>query len=230
MNTLDLIVLAVIALSALFAFVRGFVREALSIAAWIGAGIVTYEFVHLLQPTFRKMITAVWLADLSAGFVLFVVSLLLFSIVVGLVSSQVRAAGLGALDRSLGLLFGLARGAFLLCLGYLLLPRVLPEESWPPWIAQARSRPMLAYGAAQLQQLVPRQMIEHAPSSMIRTGQSMINAGEAIRSLQTATDPEGKPAPPPPAANDKPQAPAPGYTPDERRELDRALEQMGGKK
>ena len=75
LNALDIIVIAVIALSALFAFARGFVKEALSIAAWVGAGLITLYGLPALRPVAQKYITTPLLADAVAGVTLFVVSL-----------------------------------------------------------------------------------------------------------------------------------------------------------
>ena len=74
MNALDIIVIAVIALSALFAFARGFVKEALSIGAWLGAGLVTLYGLPLVRPFVRQYIGTPLAADAAAGSALFIVS------------------------------------------------------------------------------------------------------------------------------------------------------------
>src|SRR5260221_1160500 len=79
-NALDIIVIAVIALSALFAFARGFVKESLSIAACVGAGLITLYGLPLVRPFARKYISTPLLADGAAGFTLFVVSLIILSL------------------------------------------------------------------------------------------------------------------------------------------------------
>jgi membrane protein required for colicin V production len=223
MNTLDIIVVAVIALSGLFAFVRGFVRETLSIAAWVGAGIVTAYSFHLFQPTMRHLISAAWLADLLTGIVIFVVCLVLFSIVVGMISAQVRAIGLGTLDRALGLAFGVVRGGVLLCLAYLMMSHFLPADSWPPWIVEASSTPLLAKGAAGLQQLIPRQVIDRGTSAAVAAGQKIGAAtGQTAQTIGSPFDALREPPKPKPAAT-----PAqPGYAPEQEREMNRAIQSI----
>jgi membrane protein required for colicin V production len=156
MNSLDLIVVAVVALSGLFAFIRGFVREALSIAAWAGALAVAMYFYTPVLPLVQNVIKSVLAAQLFTGIGLFLISVVFFSVIVGVVSSRVRGSGLGALDRALGLLFGVTRGIVLVSLGYLVLTHLLKTEDMPPWVVDARSRPLLAKGAEQLQQMIPR--------------------------------------------------------------------------
>ena len=71
MNALDLAVLGVIGLSAVFAFARGFVRETLSIVAWVGAALITlYGFAYAYGAIIR-FVTTPLLADLIAGAGLF---------------------------------------------------------------------------------------------------------------------------------------------------------------
>ncbi|HVJ55747.1 MAG TPA: CvpA family protein [Aliidongia sp.] len=158
MNTLDFIVVAVVALSGLFAFVRGFVREALSIAAWAGALVVAIYFFTPVEPLVQSIVKSVLAAELIAGIGLFLIAVLLFSILVGIISSRVRSSGLGALDRALGLLFGVVRGVLLVSLGYLVMTHLLKSEDLPPWVVEAHSRPLLAKGAEQLQQMIPHNL------------------------------------------------------------------------
>ena len=66
MNALDIIVIAVVALSALFAFARGFVKESLSIVAWVGAGLITLRGLPHLSPVAEKYITTNWNAAAAA--------------------------------------------------------------------------------------------------------------------------------------------------------------------
>ena len=165
MNTLDIIVVAVVALSGLFAFVRGFTREALSIVAWLGAIAVAIYGAPYVEPTVRNFVHAVWLADTLTYLAPFLVAVILFSVLVGLIAAQIRMIGLGALDRALGLLFGVARGVLLLCLAYLVMISMLQPENTPPWVMDARSRPLLAYGADEIQQLIPPLRTRHRPDS-----------------------------------------------------------------
>jgi membrane protein required for colicin V production len=75
-NAVDLSVLGVIALSAIFAFARGFVRETLSIVAWVGAALITLYGFNYVDGLVARFVSTPLLADLVAGAGLFVVGLI----------------------------------------------------------------------------------------------------------------------------------------------------------
>src|SRR3546814_6734663 len=88
-NVTDLVILLVLLLSGLLAFLRGFVAEVLSVAAWIGALFVAvYGYVHL-QPYARQVVTFnTTAADAAAGLALFVIALIVFTIAARLMSDR----------------------------------------------------------------------------------------------------------------------------------------------
>jgi membrane protein required for colicin V production len=207
MNTLDIIVVAVVAISGLFAFVRGFTREALSILAWLGAAAVAIYGAPLVQPYMHRFFAPgwLWLADIMTYLLPFIVAVILFSIIVGLAAAQIRNIGLGALDRALGLLFGVARGMLLVCLAYLVLIHLLQPENTPNWVLEARSRPLLAAGAAEIQLLIPRSVIERnlpgalpAATHAADKANDALRTGDAARKLNDALDKLAEPPAPKP--------------------------------
>src|SRR5439155_13268641 len=128
MNALDLAVIGIVALSAVFAFARGFVREALSIVAWIGAAAITLYGFNWVYAQVEPRLHDRLLSQLVTGFGLFIISLIVLTIMTGIISRAVRTTGLTPIDRTLGFIFGLARGAFLVCLAYLALDFVPPPD------------------------------------------------------------------------------------------------------
>src|SRR5216683_7440211 len=105
MNPLDLGVIAIIVLSAIFAFARGFVREALSIVAWVGAAIITFKGFDAVYAQVEPRVHNPLLSQVIAGFGLFVGSLIVLTILTGFVARMVRASGLSPIDRTLGFIF-----------------------------------------------------------------------------------------------------------------------------
>jgi len=214
MNPLDIAVIIIIVLSAIFAFARGFVREALSIVAWVGAAAITvYGFVPVLglvDPLVKNPL----LSQLIAGFGLFVVALIVLTILTGFIARMVRASALSPIDRTLGFIFGLARGAFLVCLAYLLLDISVQPTERPAWIREAKSAPYLHQGAEVLRQFLPESLkIKNAAiDDAVQALSPAIEAQRAMRAL--ATPAQAKPA--------NPDAP-PNYRPVERRDLDRLI-------
>lgn len=152
MNTVDIIVIAVVAISALIAFLRGFVREVLTVGSWIGAALVTLYGYGMLAPQFEEWIPKSKLfADIAASFVLFTASLIVLSLISHTIAKFVRGSALTAVDRSLGLLFGLVRGAILVSLAYMIVHGLAPEL-----LSGARTEPMMARGADFLRSLAPK--------------------------------------------------------------------------
>ena len=180
-NAFDAIVLAVILLSALIALLRGFVKEVLSLAAWAGAVLVTLWGFALARPYFRTFIDNQLLADVATGLALFVLSLIVFAMVAHGTSALVRrSSSLTAVDRSLGFVFGIFRGALLLGLAWLALAWAIPSEKRPDWVFEARTRPAIEQIAEFLVGLAPPEF-----RGQVRTaGDQAQRGGEALRALQ----------------------------------------------
>ncbi len=215
MNALDIAVIAVILLSGLFAFSRGFVREGLSIASWIGASAAA---VYAYEPGIRiaKGLKLPELVAQGAAILLpFIVALVLLSIVTNFIAHRVRHSALSSVDRTLGLVFGLARGVLLVCLAYIGFTIVWPpdQKDQPELLAQSRTLPLVEAGAAALRQLVPPPYRDKATTT--------------VKNVQRATQTEvenaigaySRPRTPGPAA------PAPTYSPSDQRDLDRLIQQ-----
>ena len=217
MNPLDLAVIGIVALSAIFAFARGFVREALSIVAWVGAGAITLYGFNWVYGQIEPRVHDRLLSQVVAGFGLFVISLILLTILTGMVLRTVRASGLSQIDRTLGFIFGLARGAFLVCLAYLLLVVSVQPNDWPVWIREAKSEPYLHEGADVLRSFLPESLKIKSADAVDSATKALSPASEADRAMRALTNPA-------PAAAPKPEsAPAPGYRQGDQRGLDRLI-------
>src|SRR5690606_2101277 len=133
-NATDLVVLAVLVISGLLAFARGFIREVLSIGAWVGAAAATIYGFPLVKPLVSDYIPNELFANVVTGVVIFIVTLGLLAALSHVLSRNVRDSALGAVDRSLGLLFGLVRGAVLVCVAWLIFAFLTTPEDRPDWI------------------------------------------------------------------------------------------------
>ena len=216
MNPLDIGVIAIIGLSAVFAFARGFVREALSIVAWVGAGFITLYGFTYVYAIVDPMVHNPLLSHLIAVGGTFLGSLIVLTIITGIVARSVRAGSLSSIDRTLGFIFGLARGAFILCLAYLLLDFVQPTER-PAWIKEAKSAPYLQQGADMLRNVLPEKWREKAATGaeeLIQKTKSADDAAKAIRALSNPTAP---------AQTGTDPAPPPTYKPGDQKALDRII-------
>src|SRR3546814_5222266 len=105
--------------------------------------------------TLFRSIAVEFIASLLTGVGLFLITLVLFSVLTRMLSNRIQQSSLGALDRSLGLLFGFARGAVIVVLAWLALGYMVAEDQRPAWIQEAKSRPLVERGAGLLLTLVP---------------------------------------------------------------------------
>jgi membrane protein required for colicin V production len=140
---LDIILLAVMLISALLAMVRGFMREVLSIASWIAAAAVTLYAYPRLLPAAKQYFNSDLLAMAAAVGGVFVGTLLLVSILTIRISDRIQDSRIGALDRTLGFLFGMARGLIIVVVAFAFFAWLVPERSQPEWVRNAKSRIVL---------------------------------------------------------------------------------------
>ncbi|WP_138934156.1 CvpA family protein [Roseovarius arcticus] len=122
---IDGVVALVIVLSALLAYSRGFVREALAIAGWIVAGIIAFIFAPQLEPLVKEIpVIGEFIADscelsmIGAFAIVFAIALIIASLITPLFSSLVQRSALGGLDQGVGFVFGVARGVLLVAIAY----------------------------------------------------------------------------------------------------------------
>lgn len=163
-NMFDLIVLAVVGLSALLSFFRGFIREVLSLGAWVGAAIITlYAFPHVaewVEPQVKSTMVASGLAAMGT----FMGSLILISIFNGLLLKYVKTGSdVGVFDNILGLVFGVARGVLLVAIAYFIMSVVIREEDYPEAVKTAETRPYVEDAASWIANVAPSYMEDISP-------------------------------------------------------------------
>jgi len=157
-NPIDIAVVGVVLVSGALAFWRGFLREVLSIIAWIVAVVLTLQLLPMLRPFARTYIDIDILADSVTAGGIFVVSLVVFSVISGMIAGRVRNSGMNTLDRSLGVLFGLLRGSVIVSLAYMAIFLLYRDRDLPDQIATARVTPIVHSGAKLLLYLVPEEL------------------------------------------------------------------------
>lgn len=140
---LDIIVISVMLISGILAMVRGFLREVLSILSWVAAAAVTVLFYKQTLPLVQQYISQEMAATATTVAVLFLGTLLIASIITARISDLVLDSRIGALDRTLGFAFGLARGLLLMVVAFLFFNWLVPVKGQPAWVLDAKSRPTL---------------------------------------------------------------------------------------
>jgi membrane protein required for colicin V production len=141
-SILDLVVIGVVIISALLAAVRGFTREVLAIVAWVTAAAGAWFLHPLILPKIKDHIANPTVALVAAIGGIFIITLLIVSIVTVKFSDFILDSRIGALDRTLGFVFGAARGLLICVIGWVFLAWLV-QGKMPEWATTARSRPML---------------------------------------------------------------------------------------
>ena len=154
----DGLLIGLMLVSGVLAMIRGFSLEVLSVASWVAAAAAAVYFYPALAP-FAKTYTASissnqTLADVAAAGVIFLVTLIIVSFVTMRIADFIVDSKIGPLDRTLGFVFGAARGALLVVVGLLFFNWLVPENQ-PKWIAEAKSKPMLESIGEGIVQLLP---------------------------------------------------------------------------
>ena len=188
---LDLGLIAVVLLSALLSMVRGFTREVLAIVSWGAAAAAAYYLHPMVLPFVKPYIAKEQIALAVAAGLVFFVTLVIISIITVRISDAILDSKVGALDRTLGLLFGAARGFLLCVVGFIFFTWLLSGKPLPDWAANARSRPWLESAATQLRDMLP----EDAAGNLLKFIKPP--KGGAPEELTPDADaPDPKPAPP----------------------------------
>jgi membrane protein required for colicin V production len=165
MTLLDFILIGIMLLSGLLALARGFTREVLSLVAWGAAAIAAYfaikqpafvDFAMKNVPYLEKEV----LAQIAVGAAAFVVVLIVVSIISVKISDYVVDSAAGGFDRTLGFLFGMARGFVFVAIAYLFYGWLLPFDKQEPWVRTAASLPLLKSTGETLLAFMPPEIAD----------------------------------------------------------------------
>jgi len=139
---IDWVIVGVLGISTLISIRRGFVKEAVSLVTWIAAVLIARLFAGQLTVVLAPYIETDFLRLGASYLVLFIPTLMLGGMVNYLVGELVRITGMSGLDRSLGTIFGFARGGVIVLVIVALMHYVLPVEE-DDWYQQSRFIPEL---------------------------------------------------------------------------------------
>ena len=152
---LDILLLGVMLVSGLLAMIRGFMREILSITAWGAAAAATLLLYPKLLPIAKANISSDLVATGAVIGGVFLLTLLIVSILTVKVSDMILDSRIGALDRTLGFLFGLGRGLLIMVVAFLFFAWLVPSKTQPTWVANAKSKVMLQATGDWLMSMLP---------------------------------------------------------------------------
>jgi membrane protein required for colicin V production len=139
MSWVDLLIVFILVVSGAFGFWRGFAKEALSLVSWLAAIWLAWRFSWAVEPLLGEWTVAPELRIWAARAIVFVVVLSIGGLVAWSVRALIRHTGLSGTDRTLGGLFGIARGVLIVGLGAIALQLSgLDQDTW--W-QEAKLRP-----------------------------------------------------------------------------------------
>ncbi|MEQ9144511.1 MAG: CvpA family protein [Parvibaculaceae bacterium] len=206
MTLFDVAVVAIMVISGLLAMVRGFASEVLSILSWVVAALAVLLLYPLLLPLVQTVAEPYWLAMGISAVIIFGVVFVAISTLTYRWAARSHGGEIGFLDRSLGFVFGVARGLFVVSVAYLMFVWLVPSRNdQPDWIADARLMPLVDVTAQALASLAAQQ--SSAPTEPFFTPQGQRNA-PVTEEPQSDADTED----------------TTGYKPSERRGLDQLFE------
>ncbi len=173
LNNLDVIILIITAVSALIALCRGFIKEVLSIVGWVLAAIIVFYTLPVLTPLSQKYIASSLMASLVTALIVLIIFYIIWLLSTDKMIGKVRSSKLSALDRFLGLLFGILRACLLVVLFNILMTLVLPEESESGIFKESRYFTLAGKFAEPLESLIPQSTID-----LIRNKSAEVGLGE----------------------------------------------------
>lgn len=194
----DIIVLAVLAISSVISFMRGFIRETLTILGVVGGSAASYFGGPLLNPSMRTwlgveegkdpgrlldVIPYTLVADACSYGLIFIVVVVALSLLSHMLAESVKAIGLGSLDRTLGVFFGMARGIVLLGLLYLPFHLLLNAEQKQSYFKDSKTIVYLEQTAAAITNLLPDTAPDAATDAARQTAQQGSAAREALQKI-----------------------------------------------
>lgn len=229
----DIVVLVVLLVSALISLLRGLIREVLTIVGVVGGLAAAYFGGPLLEPFMRdwlgvedgiepERLFGVVPYDILAGSlsysVLFIGVVILLSISSHFIAEAAKSIGLGAVDRTFGFIFGLARGVLLLGLLYLPLYLFLDNAVKEQYFGDSRTHFYISEISEMFSQFLPEDADEQLESGAqsIEDLQKGFDAFESLRNEEVSSDaPEN--------AQDE-QTNKDGYKPDIRQDMDQLFD------
>ena len=211
-GVVDLAIIGLILFGGLIGLITGFLRGGLFVLSWIGAIFATWHGFRHVRPIAQQYIESELVADLTAGAALFLVALIVLHMVSHVLSGWVRNSRMNALDRTLGLVTGLATATAMLGAAYLFATPANGGE--PPFLQDAKTLPVLQTAASFVERLTPPEVRRRFESTRSRGEEGFRRAEETRRTLELLA------SPPPAQSKEQP----PGYGSGERDQLDRLIE------
>jgi len=209
---LDLILIGIMLISALLAMTRGFTREVLSLLAWGAAALAAFFAIRseTLVNLAKQYLEPEIVAKIAVAGGVFLIVLIIVSLISVKIADFVLDSAAGAFDRSLGFVYGLARGLVLVAIAYLFYGWLMPPDRQEEWVRNARTLPYIKKTGEMILGFVPPDI------------------GETLTNTAILGNPEGQTTKTEPVgATDQPES-SEGYKKTETNGLDQLIQGTQG--
>jgi len=221
---LDLSVIGIILVSGLLAMLRGFTREVLAIASWAVAAVAAYAFYPLALPYASQYIPNKMAALAAAAGAIFLVTLIVAYFITAKISDIILDSKIGALDRTLGFLFGVVRGYLIAVILFLFFQWLVSPQMQPTWVKEAKTKSMLETSGAWIKSLLPED-----PESVINELKQRKGDG-TVPTETVPPAPDKKTEATPPANRAETTGSIGGYNASDKQGIQRLLEGQAAQK
>ena len=160
LNNLDVIILIVVAISALIALSRGLVKEVLSIIGWILATMAVIYILPVVMPFAKGYISNGYVAGVVSSLFILILFFILWIYATAGVVSKIRTSKLNGMDRMLGLFFGIARAFLLVVLFYILVSWMIPADRQSETLTKSKYFQLAGKFAQPLEEMIPEETIK----------------------------------------------------------------------
>lgn len=225
---IDIVVGAIVLISAIISFLRGAIREVLTIAGVVGGLFAAIFFGPKLAPVFRnwlgvaegeevgKLFDVVPMnivADVCAYAAIFIIVVIIISVISHFTAGAAKAMGLGPIDRTLGVIFGIVRAVILLALLYLPFHLLMDANSKEKYFADSKTHIFIENTADYMVRFLPSSGDVQSKVNEVKDGQIKKKLFENDILYNKDAKPE-----------EKPEAEEEGYSKTERQELEELIE------
>lgn len=191
---LDLILVGIMLISGLLALMRGFTREVLSLVAWAAAAIAAFFAIRSpeLVAFAGRYLDPPLVAKIAVAAVAFLIALILVSLISVKIADYVLDSSAGAFDRTLGFVYGLARGLVLVVIAYLFYSWLTPIDRQEEWVRNAWSLPIIRQVGDMIVGFVPPDIAQQLSTAASLGAEPAVRSDQASPDEQTDTSgPEG---------------------------------------
>lgn len=162
MNNLDIFILIIVLISGLIALNRGLIKEVLSIIGWMLSVVAIVTLLPIVQPLVQNFAQGDTFSLVVSAILILIVFFIIWIIITSQIIDKIRSSKLSAIDRILGLFFGIVRAWILIILFNILVGWVITPDEQPQVMKESKYFQMAGDFAEPVEKLLPKDLIEGA--------------------------------------------------------------------